>query len=82
MLDRFLTSDEPVQTAEGYRLLWYHSQRKAEQDALARCDPIERALKHLAALGEKLRSPRTRYRQEAKVHEAVDAILQARGVAE
>lgn len=80
--DRFSTSDEPAQTAEGYRLLWYHSQRKAEQDALARCDRIERALKQLAALGEKLRSPRTRYRQEAKVHKAVDAILQACGAAE
>jgi transposase len=80
--DRFSTSDQPAQTAEGYRLLWYHSQRKAEQDAVARCDRIERALKQLAALGEKLRSPRTRYRQEAKVHEAVDAILQACGAAE
>lgn len=80
--DRFSTSDQPAQTAEGYRLLWYHSQRKAEQDALARCDRIDRALKQLAALGEKLRSPRTRYQQEAKVHEAVDAILQACGAAE
>jgi len=82
VLDRFSTSEPPAQTAEGYRLLWYHSQRKAEQDAVARCDRIDRALKQLAALREKLRSPRTRYRQEAKVHEAAAEILQACGAAE
>jgi transposase len=79
VLDRYDISEQPAQTAEGYRLLWYHSQRKAEQDAVARCDRIERALKQLAALREKLRSPRTRYRQEAKVHEAVEEILQSAG---
>jgi len=82
VLDRFSTSQQPAQTAEGYRLLWYHSQRKAEQDAVTRCDRIERALKQLAALREKLRSPRTRYRQQGKVAEAVAEILQACGAAE
>ena len=43
-------------------------------DALARSGRIERALKQLAALHEKLRSPRTRYRAEAKVAVA-EAIL-------
>ncbi len=76
MLDRYSTSDQPATTAEGYRLVWYHSQRKAEQDAVARSGQIERALKQLAALREKLRSPRTRYRQEAKVAAAVEAILE------
>ena len=79
VLDRFSVAEHPAQTAEGYRLLWYHSQRKAEQDAVVRCDRIERALKQLAALGEKLRSPRTRYRQEAKVHEAAREILESAG---
>jgi len=82
VLDRFSISEQPAQTAEGYRLLWYHSQRKAEQDAVARCDRIERALKQLAALREKLHSPRTRYRQEAKVHEAVREILESAGATE
>jgi transposase len=82
VLDRFSTSQQPAQTAEGYRLLWYHSQRKAEQDAVTRCERIERALKQLAALRAKLRSPRTRYRQEGKVAEAVAEILQACGAAE
>jgi transposase len=81
VVDRFSTSDQPATTAEGYRLLWYHSLRKAELDAVARSGRIERALKQLAALREKLRSPRTRYRQEAKVAEAAAEILQACGAA-
>jgi len=79
VLDRYSTSDQPATTAEGYRLVWYHSLRKAEQDALTRSAWIERALKQLAALKEKLRSPRTRYRQEAKVAVAVAEILETRG---
>jgi transposase len=82
VLDRFSISEQPAQTAEGYRLLWYHSQRKAEQDAVARCDRIERALKRLAELRERLRSPRTRYRHEAKVHEAIREILESAGATE
>ena len=52
------------------------ARRKAEQDAVARSGRIERALKELAALRAKLRSPRTRYRQEAKVAAAVAEILE------
>jgi len=81
VIDRFSTSDQPATSAEGYRLVWYHSLRKAELDAVARSGRIERALKQLAALREKLRSPRTRYRKEAKVTEAVAEILQSCGVA-
>ena len=79
VLDSYSTSDQPATTAEGYRLVWYHSKRKAEQDAVARSGRIERALKELAALRAKLRSPRTRYRQEAKVAAAVAEILQTCG---
>jgi transposase len=79
VIDRYSTSEHPGTTAEGYRLVWYHSLRKAQQDALARAGRIERALKELASLGEKLRSPRTRYRQKAKVEEAVAQILASRG---
>jgi len=79
LLDRYSISDPPVTSEEGYRVLWYHSLRKAEQDAVARNGRIERALRELAALREKLRSPRTRYRQEGKVAEAVAKVLQACG---
>jgi transposase len=82
VLDRYSTSDQPATTAEGYRLVWYHSLRKAEQDAVARSGRIERALKQLAALKDKLRSSRTRYRQEAKVAAAVAEILDTCGAAD
>jgi transposase len=79
VIDRYSTSEHPATTAEGYRLVWYHSLRKAQQDTLTRAGQIERALKELASLGEKLRSLRTRYRQEAKVEEAVAEILASCG---
>jgi transposase len=79
VIDRYSTSDQPAITAEGYRLVWYHSLRKAEADAVARSGRIEKALKQLAALREKLRSPRTRYRQEAKLAAAVAEILASCG---
>jgi transposase len=82
VIDRYSTSDHPAATTEGYRLVWYHSLRKAEQDALARSGQIERTLKQLAALREKLRSPRTRYRQEAKVAAAVTEILKSSSAAD
>jgi transposase len=81
-IDRYSASDPPTTTTEGYRLIWYHSLRKAEQDAVARSGRIERALKQLAALKEKLRSPRTRYRQEAKVAAAVAQVLETCGAEE
>ena len=79
VIDRYSTSDQPATTAEGYRLVWYHSLRKAEADAVARSGRIEKAVKQLAALREKLRSPRTRYRQEAKLAAAVAEIVASCG---
>jgi len=81
-IDHYSTSEPPATTVEGYRLVWYHSLRKAEQDAVARSGRIERALEQLAALKAKLRSPRTRYRQEAKVAAAVAQVLEACGAEE
>jgi transposase len=77
VIDRYSISNQPATTAEGYRLVWYHSLRKAEQDAVARSGRIERALRQLAELKDKLHSPRTRYRQEAKVAAAVAEILES-----
>src|SRR4029077_15461845 len=81
LVDRYRVSEPPETSAEGYRLVWYHSSRKAELDALARARQLERTLEDLSELRQKLTSPRTRYRQRAKVTEAVEAILQARGTA-
>lgn len=75
VVDRFSVHEPEMTSAEGYRLVWYHSTRKAELDALARHHRIERASVRLVELREKLASPRTRYREHAKVAQAVEAIL-------
>jgi transposase len=80
IVDQYSVSVPATLSAEGYRLVWYHSTRKAEQDARSRHQQVERALSELAELRQKLSSPRTRYRREAKVVEAVQETLQARGV--
>ena len=81
VIDRYSTREPPGVSSEGYRLVWYHSLRKAERDAVARSGRLEKTLKQLATLGEKLRSPRTRYRRRAKVAEALAEILESRGSA-
>ncbi len=80
IVDRYSVSVPETLSVEGYRLVWYHSTRKAEQDACTRHQQIERAMVELAELRRKLSSPRTRYRQAAKVEDAVQGILKARGV--
>jgi transposase len=79
IVDQYSVSEPPTLSAEGYRLVWYHSTRKAQHDARARHEQVERALNELAQLRLKLSSPKTRYRDEAKVAEAVQKILQERG---
>jgi transposase len=75
VVDCFHVHEPEATTVEGYRLVWYHSARKAELDALARHKRLERVSTALAALRAKLTSPRTRYRDRSKVAQAVDAIL-------
>ena len=43
VVDRFSVHEPEATSAEGYRLIWYHSTRKAELDALSRHHRIERA---------------------------------------
>jgi transposase len=82
IVDRYSVSTQPGITAEGFRLLWYHSMLKAEQDAAWRSRQIQRALRRLAELRRRLRLPRTRFRQIVKVQKAVAEILQQTGTTE
>jgi transposase len=75
LVDRYSVCTQPAITAEGYRLVWYHSTLKAEQDAAWRSRQIQRTLKRLEELRRKLLLPKTRYRQATKVRKAVAAIL-------
>ena len=71
---------ESMTTHEGYRLLWYHSSRKAELDAVARHRQVQRALSELRDLQARLQSPRTRFRDRSKIEQAVQRILEEREV--
>jgi transposase len=82
VLDCFSISDSPNLTSEGYRLLWYHSTRKAQLDAAARAANIRRGLQDLGQLRDKLRGPRTRYRDRTKIQEAAEEILNSYQVTE
>jgi transposase len=75
LIDRYRIHEPEATTGEGYRLVWYHSVRKAELDALTRHKRLERATAALTELQAKLTSTRTRYRDRAKVAQAVDALL-------
>jgi transposase len=75
LVDRYRIHEPEATTGEGYRLVWYHSARKAELDALARHKRLERAAAAMSELKTKLTSSRTRYRDHAKVAAAVDAVL-------
>ncbi len=77
VLDCFSMTNQPTTCAEGYRLLWYHSSRKAELDALARSNRIARATGELDDLQKRLTSPRTRHRVRDKVAQAVEEILKS-----
>jgi transposase len=66
----FACGDDHVHS-EGYRLLWYRSTRKAEQDESSRARTIQKATEALSDLRERLRGPRTRFRERSKVEQAV-----------
>jgi transposase len=70
----FVCGDDHVHS-EGYRLLWYRSTRKAEQDKSRRARTIRKATEALSDLRERLRSPRTRFRTRSKVEQALAEIL-------
>src|SRR3954463_12563127 len=61
--------------SEGYRLLWYRSTKKAEQDEARRARSIQKATEALGDLRERLRGPRTRFRERSKVDQAVTEVL-------
>jgi transposase len=74
----FACGDDHVHS-EGYRLLWYRSTRKAEQDESSRARSIQKATEALSDLRERLQGPRTRFRERSKVEQAVAEVLAEAG---
>jgi transposase len=72
-------ADEEL-TADGFRLLWFHSRRKAALDDAARSERCRRGIQQLQELQRRLSSPRTRFRERSAVERAVQEILTSRQV--
>jgi transposase len=70
----FICGDDHVHS-EGYRLLWYRSTRKAEQDKSRRARLVQKATEALSDLRERLQGPRTRFRERSKVEQALAEVL-------
>ena len=70
----FVCGDDHVHS-EGYRLFWYRSTCKAEQDKSRRARAIQKATEALSDLRERLQGPRTRFRTRSKVEQALAEIL-------
>jgi len=71
--------DSPLPDPEGYRLIWYHSSAKQDQDAAWRQQQLERAVTELQQLKLKVERSRSRYTTRAGVAEKVEQILAHRG---
>ncbi len=74
-VDRLSVSAEEITSREGYRLLWYHSTKKIDVDSQRRARQLQRATQELMELRDRLRGPKTRFRERSKVDAAVQEIL-------
>jgi transposase len=74
-VDELFVCDDDHVHSEGYRLLWYRSTRKAEQDESKRARSIQKVTEALGDLRERLQGPRTRFRERSKVEQAVAQVL-------
>ena len=73
--DVWSVAPAPIHSAEGYRIVWVHSTRKAKLDQAARHDQLARALHALDALHTRLASPKCRLRDTVAVkHAAAEAL--------
>jgi transposase len=75
IIDKLFVCEDDHFHSEGYRLLWYRSTRKAEQDQSRRARSIQKATEALSDLRERLQGPRTRFRVRSKVEQALAEIL-------
>jgi transposase len=77
--DVFRAYEDPAGSAEGFRIVWFHSTEKEKRDREAREDKIDRAVRELQALRDRLASPRTRLRRRNRVDDSVGHILDVAG---
>ena len=74
-VDRLTVVSDEMVSSDGYRLLWYHSTKKADHDTRYRARSLRRAMGELRELRERLSGPRTRFKTRKQVDEAVQEIV-------
>ncbi len=74
-VDRLTVTRDEMVSSDGFRLLWYHSTKKAAHDARSRTRGLQRAMRELTELRQRLNGPRTRLKSRKKVDEAVQEIV-------
>jgi len=74
-VDRLSVGAEEIISRDGYRVLWYHSTRKVDLDSRRRTRQLQRAIQELTELRDRLRGPKSRFRERGKVDAAVQEIL-------
>jgi len=79
-VDRLTVCSQEILSQEGYRLLWYHSTKQAENDARRRAGQLQRATHELTELRDRLQGSKTRFGKREKVEQAVQEILKSRDV--
>jgi len=77
--DIYRVVESPVRSAEGYRIVWVWSSRKAEQNERSRQARIEKGILALEVLETRLRGKRARFKDDTSVAQAAENALQAAG---
>ena len=73
--------EDPAGSSEGFRIVWFHSTEKEKRDLKEREEKLDRAIRELQDLNDRLASVRTRLRRREKVDKAVEGILGSAGAA-
>jgi transposase len=73
--DVFRAYSDPAGSAEGFRIVWFHSTEKERRDREEREDRIDRAVRALQELRDRLASPRSRLRRRDRVDDAIEHAL-------
>ena len=77
IVDYLRVTSESSRTSDGFRLLWFDSLRKSQQDAATRIRNLDKLKQELDDLQRRLQSPKTRFRTRPKVEEALNKLLAA-----
>lgn len=75
------TFEAPAPSADGYRVIWVHSNGKAARDSAARAARIEAGLAAIDTVQARLASPKARIKTRVAAEQATTAALQSAGAA-